>query len=374
MLNIYVPQVLYGRHDSERVICADLTRVGHTVYMHVAHYPDFSAPLDAIELRQGGLSLRGTPVGQPETMAYRFEVPAHCSDFHFMVYTGEQFCGRVQAQAYQPQNQVFLTAATLFKGDYAQMRTWMDHHAAIGFERFVLYYNGQLSEILPELLAHDAVRNKDVLLVQWPFSYWVDGLALGIEGLLALHGDQADTSLSPRDWHHAQQLMLHHALLTLAGTTEYVGFFDLDEYFSLNSPMSLPDMLRGNGQDIYVFQSRWAELTSNRVPTLADGADFFDHDEVQVSEWIPVPHRSKYIGRPERILGTGAHVPTATTPETAMAAVRPTVAGLLHFHCFSGKASRRNFVNPTGQWWTLPRFPGVGVTSSVDGGRDARVS
>lgn len=356
MLNIYLPQALYGHHACERLIGADFTRVGRTVYMHIAHYPDFTVPVDAIELRQGALSLRGTPIGQPDTMAYRFELPESCDDFHFNVYLGGQFCGRVLAQAYEPERKVFLTAATLFKGDYAQARTWMDYHAAMGFERFVLYYNGPINAILPELLALDAVRHKDVLLVQWPFSYWVDGLALGAEGLLAVHGDQADTSQRSRDWHHAQQIMLNHALLMLAGTTDYVGFFDLDEYFRFEAPMSLPDLLKVNGQDVYVFQSRWAELMSNRVPTLGDGADFFDHEEVQVSEWIPVPHRSKYIGRPECILGTGAHVPKATVPDTRMVAVSPDVAGLFHFHCFSGKASRRNMVNPTGEWACVPFY------------------
>lgn len=354
MLNVYFPQVLYGCHNSERLICADVTRVGRAVYMHVARYPDFIAPLGAIELRHGELRLLGQEVGQPDTMAYRFEVPETCGDFRFTVHLDGQFCGRVEAQACETENKVFLTAATLFKGDYAQLRTWMDYHAAIGFERFVLYYNGRICKILPELLAQDAVREKDVLLVEWPFSYWVDGLALGVEGLLAQYGDQADASLRLPDWHHAQQLMLNHSLLTLAGATEYLGFFDLDEYFRFDVPVSLHDLLSGHGQDVYVFQSRWAELCSNRVPTLDDGADFFDHENVQVSEWIPVPHRSKYICRPERILGTGAHVPKATVPGTTMVAVNPDVAGLFHFHCFSGKASRRNMVNPTGAWARMP--------------------
>lgn len=357
MLNIYLPQPLYGDHVCERLISADFTRIGRTVCMHiVAYYPDFAVSHDEVELRQGELSLRRQPIEQPEIRAYQFEVPESCTDFHFNVYLRGQFCGRIEVQAYEPTRQVFLTAATLFKRDYAQVRSWMDYHAAMGFERFVLYYNGKLDAILPEILAQEDVRTKDVLLVQWPFSYWVDGMALGVGGMLAVHGEQADLSKHSPDWHHAQQIMLNHALLMLRDTTEYVGFFDLDEYFWFNAPMSLPDLLRANDQDVYVFHSRWAEIKSNHVPTLRDNAGFFDNEEIQVSDWIPVPHYSKYIGRPQCILGTGAHIPRAVVPGTKMAAVSPDVAGLFHFHCFSGKAPRRKMVNPTGKWQAVPRF------------------
>ncbi len=356
MLNIYLPQTVLGNHASERVVAADLVRVGRLVYLFVAHYPDFATVGANIELRQGDLILAGQPVGQPETMALCFELPPACTDFTFNVYREGAFCGRAEAQSHQPAHKVLLTAATLFKGDYAQVRTWMDYHAALGFERFILYYNGKLDAILPELLHQQAILDKDVLLVQWPFSYWVQGLGLGVEGLLAERGDQADLSERPRDWHHAQQVMLNHALVLLSGSTEYLGFFDLDEYFRLDGGVSLPDLVRVNDQDVYIFQSRWAELPSAHVPGLDDGADFFDHEEIHVSDWVPFPHRAKYIARPGHILGTGAHVPKATVAGTKIVKVDTSVAGLYHFHCFSGKAPRRSFVNPTGEWQRVTGF------------------
>jgi Glycosyltransferase family 92 len=362
MLNIYIPQPVYGAHAHERLICADATHNGRSVFLHVAHYPDFAAPVESVELRQGDVCLKGQSLGHPETMAYQFELPQACEHHRFNVHVNGAFCGRVEAQAFTAAQPVFLTAATLFKGDYAQVRTWMDYHAALGFERFVLYYNGKLDAILPELLAQSSVTDKDVLLVQWPYTYWVEGLGLGVEGLLAEQGERADLSRCGKDWHHAQQMMLNHALLLLQGSTEYLGFFDLDEYFRMEQPGALVDLLHRGQSDVYIFQSRWSELASGHVPALTDSAHFFAREEVLVSpDWVPFPGRTKYIARPQTILGTGAHVPKATVAGTKMVKVDTDLAGVYHFHCFSGKASRRQLVNPAGQWVSMPDFYAQGA-------------
>lgn len=179
-----------------------------------------------------------------------------------------------------------------------------------------------------------------------------------MNGLVAAHGEQADLSNCQPDWHHAQQVMLNHALLLLPGTTDYVGFFDLDEYFRMEQPgTGLVDMLRHGNDDLYVFQSRWAELPSQHLPTLEDGTEFFEDKEVVVTtEWMPFPYFTKYIARPENILGTGAHVPKCTSPGTRAVPIEPEIAGIYHFHSFSGKASRRNIVNPNGEWMVLRDF------------------
>jgi hypothetical protein len=283
--------------------------------------------------------------------------------------------GCVTPQAYEPDAPVFLTAATLFRRDYAQLGTWIDYHQQLGFQRFVVYYNGKVAEILPELRAQPAVQGRDVLLVQWPFSYWVEGLGLGPEGLLAIHGESADLPQQQRDWHHAQQLMLNHALLFLRGTTTYVGFFDLDEYFRLESPGRFVDILEPSRIDAYTFQSRWAELASNRIPRLADGADFFTSEEILASpSWMPFPHYSKTIYKPELFVSIGAHIPKVAIAGTRLARVSTSLAGVYHFHYFSGKASRRNRVNPTGQWISIPQFRGTVPSSQRPGMHPARGS
>jgi hypothetical protein len=357
MLRAYYPQFLLGEHRYERLICADVTRYGHIVFVHVITYPDFRIDASAIELGVGDTRFKGTAYGVPDTLAIAFDIPKALPDRTFELRVDGVARGRVTPRAFEPDEPVFLTAATLFKRDFRQVRAWIEYHQRLGFQRFVLYYNGKVDEILPELQAQPAIQAHDVMIVQWPFSYWMDGLPLGVEGWRATHGESADPARQGRDWHHAQQLMLNHALLFLRGTTTYVGFFDLDEYFRLESSGRLIDILDPAKFDAYTFQSRWAELQSDRVPGLTNGADFFQSETVVASPaWMPFPHHTKTIYKPEKWLCVGAHIPKAALAGSRLAQVPVTLAGLYHFHSFSGKASRRKMVNPSGHWVSIPHF------------------
>lgn len=182
-------------------------------------------------------------------------------------------------------------------------------------------------------------------------------MPLGNEALLAERGDEADISVVRLNWHHAQFLALNHCLAFLRGTTEYFALFDLDEYFHMAGSGRVADFVRQRGQDVYIFRSRWAELTSGRVPCAADDGTFFVAQEVEACpQWEPFPSRTKYIGRIDRILTTKVHYPSLIQDNTTVTQVPPDLASLYHFHCFSGKASRRNFVNPAGQWVRAHEF------------------
>lgn len=355
MLNIYLPQPVYAAHPYERLISADILRKGDHLHLFPAHYPDFSTPLSAMELRQRGHVLPGDTIWKPDVIAQQYQMARDTAEAPLEIRLRGDYAGTFRVRTPPELPKVFLTAATLFKDDYPQLEAWVDYHAAQGFDRFVLYYNGHIDTILPELLARPALTSRDVLLVQWPFSYWADGVPLGNEGLLAQHGDDTDLSQVRLNWHHAQHLMLNHVLVFLRGTTEYLGLFDLDEYFCAQTPPRVVDFIKGYQQDIYIFQSRWAELTSNRVPGWGDDRHFLATEEIEAAaEWEPFPHRTKYIARLDKIYATRVHYPKTSDDDARVVVVPPHLAGIYHFHCFSGKASRRKFVNPTGQW--------VGVT------------
>lgn len=357
MLNIYLPQPIYAPHAYERLISADLFIKESHLHLFPAYYPDFKAHFSKLEIRHMGNTLKGEAIWQPDVIAYQYNISTDTTPPLLDIQLTGNYTGTFRAQQAPRLSKVFLTAATLFKDDYTQLEAWVDYHAAQGFERFVLYYNGCISTILPDLLKSKSLNTRDIVLIQWPYSYWVEGAPLGNEGLLARHGDDTDISQVRPDYHHAQHLMLNHVLLLLSGTTEYVGLFDLDEYFKARPGLRITELIKSYQNDIYIFQSRWAELRSKRVPGWGDHQFFFASEEMDAAaDWEPYPHRSKYIGRLEALKSLGVHSPRTISDGARAALVPPELAGIYHFHCFSGKASRRDFVNPSKQWVPITEF------------------
>ena len=368
MINVYRPQPLYHEHPYERLVVSDVSIKDHHVRLHIStDYPDISVKIDDIQISAEGRMFSGQSIGHPQPLIFLYTLPQD-SDIpdQVKVFFKGNYVGRVRLKDGSPKGRVTLTAATLFKGDYRQLSCWIQHHALLGFERFILYFNGEVEDILPELSACPMLIDFDIHLVSWPFSYWVEGTEMGIEGRLSFDGENADLTNLSRDWHHAQQLMLNHAVVTLRDTTEWLGIFDLDEYFHLPNSISLRELLKGSARDVMIFQSRWAEMTDGALPSLDDSHEFFTQRTVLAApDWVPFPSRTKSIVRPEMIFGMGAHIPKSTSTGARILRVPPEHGGIYHFHCFSGKASRRMLVNPGGQWIPVDvclRPPGASST------------
>ena len=354
MLNIYLPQSIYSDNNLERLIAADFIFKDDQIYMITALYPDFKFNLEDINLYAINNGLLNEIIKKEEPLGYIFNIEKilnfKVEEVYKLMYKN-QFLERIKTQNIDYLSEVFLTAATLFKNDFLQLSAWISYHEKLGFQRFVIYYNGKISDILSEINFFKELFKYDILLIEWPFSYWVEGVELGIEGRLALEGDNINLAdVQSQDWHHAQQLMLNHSLILLKDKTEYLGFFDLDEYYCVDGSTSIIDMIKNTDFDIYVYQSRWAELEINRIPIISDDFNFFKNKKTLVSEWIPIPSRSKYIGKPANIIQTGAHIPKQVIQGTKLASVNPDDIGIYHFHCFSGKASRREIINSPNSW------------------------
>ena len=358
MINIHVPQALYRPGSHERLMTADVIRSGQYVYLFNLDYPEVYDTSN-LEIRHQGKTLQKVSDNFKNHLAQKFLAPDDMPDEqHLEIWDGDIFVGAGKSRRIPLKTKVKLSAATLFKNDYPQLKCWIDYHIKLGFERFILYYNGPISDIIPEIIDSRLAEKADVLLVPWPYTYWVDGTDMGPEGLIAKFGDYAPLKAGQKDWHHAQQLMLNHALITLQDTTEFLGFFDLDEYFRPNNPnQSVLSFCQNHQQDIYIFLSRWSELHDNATPKLGDDSNFLrEHKILAAPEWVPFPARTKYIGRPEKILQTGAHTPKSVANGTKMVKVDCEAIGIYHFHSFSGKASRRNIVTPGGEWIEIENF------------------
>lgn len=164
---------------------------------------------------------------------FEFDVTAPAGaevTLHYAV-TGK---GRHQAQVPLPDvpaRRSSFADTTLFRDDNEIIEEWIEHCESIGFDRFFLYDN--LSEQTPDLSAHPSVT-----LLDWPYPYfyrtpasyntagqWTDGQGLG--------------SQIP------QQM---HALYKHGGETQWMGFFDTDEYPNLLAHKDMPSLVAGDSE------------------------------------------------------------------------------------------------------------------------------
>ena len=323
-LNILIPQSIYLESHCERLITADVLRIDNSVYLFMmSDYPDTVIDIDRIVLKgPDGLIVTGrievsSHLEALHTMSgvnvLAFDLPPDYDRYFMNVYLADVYIGRISLCNSKLKSKASLTAATLFKNDYATLRAWVEYHSLLGFDRFVLYYNGYLGDILHQITAFPTILEKDIVLVQWPYSYWLD-----------CHPEN-------KIQHHAQVLMLSHALMYLKETTEYLSFIDLDEYFVLPFNSNIFEFVQKLQKDVYVFQSRWAETT--KIPSLDDGCDFFCNEKVEVDKvWLEFPHRTKFIANPKAIITTNMHFPYRIIPNAEMVTVNASSGGIYHFY------------------------------------------
>lgn len=359
MINIHVPKAIYRPGTHERLVTADVVCSDRHVCLFHADYPEATHQTNQLGIRLRGQRLHKARDALTDLLAQRLLLPTDMTDGeHLEIWDGDVFVGGAKTRRMPLQTKVTLTGATLFKDDYPQLECWIDYHVELGFERFILYYIGCVSKIAPEIISSGIANRTEILLVPWPYSYWVDDMEMGPEGLIAKFGDSAPLKVGQTDWHHAQQLMLNHSLTLLQGSTDFLGFFDLDEYFRpSHAKQSLLKFCQDHQQNIYIFQSRWSELHNDATPRFGDDRHFLrQHKVLAAPERVPFPARTKYIGRPEKILKTGAHVPKAIAAETKMTKFDSDAFGIYRFHSFSSQASTKNIITTGGEWMEIENF------------------
>ncbi len=114
---------------------------------------------------------------------------------------------------------------TMFRDDAEILGEWLDHSRSVGFEHFYLYDN--FSETLPEF-------GPDVTLLDWPFPYYFQMTDDIVDDHLYARTGQGLGSQIP------QQL---HALYKHGSETEWLAFFDDDEYLVLPDGYDLSNHL-----------------------------------------------------------------------------------------------------------------------------------
>lgn len=107
----------------------------------------------------------------------------------------------------------YLTAYTMIKNVCAQLEEWLEYHRLVGFEHFFLYDNN--SSDCTRVVLKRYVRNNIVTVVHWPF-----------QPIPGIH------------WNSVQSASMRHALKTFGPYSEWMGYFDVDEFFQYNTAVN----------------------------------------------------------------------------------------------------------------------------------------
>ncbi len=246
---------------------------------------------------------------------------------------------------------------TLFKDDYQAIPAWVSWYSNLGFDGFILYYNGKLDAIREFLSDHLAGLSVNLMFVEWDVSYWS-----------WYESEHPATRIEMHLRHHAQPLMQNHALYLSKSRFKNIAFFDLDEY------LIAPDICRhltelASGLDTVIFESRWAELRPLKRDKPFSAADlqlnldkfngkaswlpnFFGFEVFVDSNNVSFPSRTKYISNLDKLAIAGVHLPHVFVSSEQGRVALERQNFFLHFHNFTGKP-REGLGLATERWNSL---------------------
>lgn len=161
------------------------------------------------------------------------------------------------------------SVTTLFKDDYNLIKRFYKYYKIQGVDFFYLYYNGISNDEIKEIC-----NKEDILLIDWNFKYWND--------------ETCDFQ------HHAQIGQMIHALWKYGKTMDkYIGFFDLDEYLTVENKPLAKELLELD-LTAYGFCNRWAVSNPNL------GEEELPVDFIYGYK-CDIPKRSKFIYKTDKI-------------------------------------------------------------------------
>lgn len=176
-----------------------------------------------------------------------------------------------------------IVSTTLFKDDWYLLKCWTEYYSSKGVNTFILYYNGVIFDELKEYVLS---LNKNIILIEWNYKYWVD--------VKPCFNQQFS-----RNWHHAQLGMLNTCIYKYRNACDLLCMFDLDEYLQINT-INAPELKNKNTR----FFCQWSLLKNNRIPTKDEYFPPFD----EINEGKKELHgHSKLIINPKIINVLGVH-------------------------------------------------------------------
>lgn len=239
---------------------------------------------------------------------------------------------------------------TLVKNDWQLIPLWVDYYERLGYDSFLIYYNGYISDIGEELYTHLKSKAK-VFLVEWPYAYYSQ----------YYHPNPA---FEYPTWHrtHAQTLSLNHALYLAKSYFDTITYLDLDE-FVVEIGGTMTDKLAyiKKNKGVYQLESRWAELREGKelapLPKVNNNNTYFLNKSIY-GKLTPqkFPDRSKYICTPDSVDLAGVHYPIVVKNESTSEIIPFSELSMFHFHNLSGATRKWETVEHPKTWQFMGDF------------------
>lgn len=171
-------------------------------------------------------------------------------------------------------NQYNLTMQTHFKHDYDVCNEWMKYYKNIGVDHFYLFYNGQIDKDGDVYKYFNNLENKSwFTLIEWDYKFWLNDIGWEIKHLQKplnkkykynmKHYENVDLK---DNIHHAQSLAINTSIYKYKNNTNWIGYFDLDEFILCNNLINLLSNFKVSETAVVYFANSWANIDNiNRL-------------------------------------------------------------------------------------------------------------
>lgn len=218
---------LAGRRDRYLFSDAFITDDGdgRRLVLVSTYYPDVTFDFGAVVVTVDGSRRAAREIGvnayEPSrAVVYALgDLPARAVHAVDISYEGQHLSARIAPDVAPPRPEFAL--ATQFKGDHRNVEAMYRYYRSQGFERFYLFYNGDLAR-----LASPLFKAPGIIYGEWNFRYRLYAHEPPFNALLVDPG-------ALQNHHHAQAMFLTMARFRLLRRSSFLALVDLDEFVAM---------------------------------------------------------------------------------------------------------------------------------------------
>lgn len=245
-----------------------------------------------------------------------------------------------------PNKKYNLSFTTLFKDDYYLLKPWIEYYLLLGVDHFFLYYNKKIDDKITKILEYYLNSDK-VTLIEWDFVHKLPEIQ-NLDKSIQLVKESYKNN-----YHHSQPMSMAHCLNYFGKKTNWLGYFDLDEYLVGSNFIRINDILNKyeyKKTASIKFYCMWADLIDCdfKQESIKLGIDIFlKHNTIRKLESEGTFYRTKCIINPNNVKICGVHrVKEYTENKAEENLISDEIAYFLHYYKFSGGWGGRDKRDP----------------------------